>query len=77
MEIKFSPEQGLNPVHWTQNPSPLPRHYITSVLYTYMPGEILPLKIEIYPWISRSPQIAWTDTQGDLCTHVGYLGQKY
>ena len=38
-----------------------------------IPNDILPLQTEIHPWISRSPRITWNETQGVLCTHMGYL----
>ena len=80
MEITFFPDQGPNPVRWTQSPT-LYRVTIKAGLYRkavqvcYIPisGDILPLQLEIRPWISRSPRITWNETQGVLCTHVGYL----
>ena len=80
MEITFFPSRGLNPVRWTQSPT-LYRVAIKAglyrkavqVCYIPIPGDILPLQIEIRPWISRSPRITWNETQGVLCTHVGYL----
>ena len=80
MEIIFFPDLGSNPVRWTQSPT-LYHVAIKAGLYRKtvqvyhipIPGDILPLQIEIRPWISRSPRITWNETQGILCTHVGYL----
>ena len=80
MEITFFPDQGSNPVRWTQSPTlyhvaikaGLYRKAV-QVCYIPIPGDILPLQLEIRPWISRSPRITWNETQGVLCTHVGYL----
>ena len=44
-----------------------------QVYHIPKPGDILPLQLEIRPWISRSPRITWNETKGVLCTHVGYL----
>ena len=80
MEIIFFPSRGSNPVRWTQSPT-LYRVAIKACLYRKavqvcyipIPGDILPLQVEILPQISRSPRITWNETQGVLCTHVGYL----
>ena len=80
MEITFFPDRGSNPVCWTQSPTPyhvaikadLYRKAV-QVCYIPIPSDILPLQIEIRPWISRSPRIPWNETQGVLCTHVDYL----
>ena len=80
MEITFYPNRGSNPVRWTQSPT---LYYVAikaglyrkavQVSYIPIPGDILPLQIKIRPWISRSPRLTWNETQGVLCTHVGYL----
>ena len=72
--------RGSNPVRWTQSPT---LYHVTikaglyrkavQVCYIPIPGDILPLQLEIRPWISRSPRITWNETQEVLCTHVGYL----
>ena len=80
MEIAFFPDRGSNPVRWTQSPT-LYHVAIKAGLYRKavqvyhipIPGDILPLQFEIRPWISRSSRITWYETQGVLCTHVGYL----
>ena len=80
MEITFYPNWGSNPVRWTQSPTlyhvaikaGLYRKAV-QVCYILIPGDVLPLQLEIRPWISRSPRIMWNETQGVLCTHVGYL----
>ena len=80
MEITFFPNRGSSPVRWTQSPTlyhlsikaGLYRKAV-QVCYIPIPGDILPLQIEIRPWISRSPRITWNETQGVLCPHVGYL----
>ena len=74
------PDRGSNPVRRTQSPTlyhvaikaGLYRKAV-QVSYILIPGDILPLQIEIRPWISRSPRITWNETQGVLSTHVGYL----
>ena len=80
MEITFFPDWGSNPVHWTQSPI-LYRVAIKAGLYRKavevyhipIPGDILPLQLEIRPCISRSLRIRWNETLGVLCTIVGYL----
>ena len=74
------PNRGSKPVRWTQSPT-LYHVAIKAGLYRKavqvyhipIPGDILPLQLEIRPWISRSPRITWNETQGVLCTHMGYL----
>ena len=75
LEIIFFPNRGSNPVRWTQSPT---LYHIAikaclyrkavQVCYISIPGDILPLQLEIRPWISRSPRITWNETQGVLCT---------
>ena len=80
MEIIFFPDRGSNPFRWTQSPT-LYHVAIKAGLYRRavqvyhipIPGDILPLQIEIRPWISRSPRITWNETRGVICIHVGYL----
>ena len=80
MEITFFPQRGSNPVRWTQSPT-LYHVAIKAGLYRKavqvyhipIPGDILPLQLEIRPRISRSPRITWNETQRVLCTRVGYL----
>ena len=80
MEITFFPDRGSNPGRLRDRPT----LYLVAIKaglyrkavqesYIPIPGDILPLQIEIRPWISRSPRITWNETQGVLCTHVGYL----
>ena len=79
-DLYFFPEQESNLARWTQSPTlyhvaikaGLYRKPV-QVCYIPIPGVILPLQIEIRPWISRSPRITWNETKGVLCTHVGYL----
>ena len=64
MEITFFPNRGSNPVRWTQSPT-LYHIAIKAGLYRkavqvyhiHIPGDILPLQIEIRPRISRSLRI--------------------
>ena len=44
-----------------------------QVCHIPIPGDILPLHIDIRPCISWSPRITWNENQGVLCTYVGYL----
>ena len=74
------PNRGSNPVRWTQSPTlyhiAIKAGLYRKVVQVYhipIPGDILPLRIDIRPWISRSPRITWNETQGVSCTHVGYL----
>ena len=77
MEIIFLPDRGSNPVRWTQSPI---LYHVTikaslyckalQVCYIPIPGDILPLQIEICPLISRE-SVKWDSRS--LCTHAGYL----
>ena len=75
MEITFFPDRGSNPVRWTQSPTLYhvaikPSLYRKAVQEYHIPisGDILPLQLEIHPWISRSLRIMWNETQGVFCT---------
>ena len=75
MEITFFHDRGSNPVRWTQSPT-LYHVAIKAGLYRKavqvyhipIPGDILPLQIEICPWISRSPRITWNETRSFMHT---------
>ena len=70
MEITFFPDQGSNPGRLRDRLT-LYRVDIKAGLYRKavqvynipIPGDILPLQLEIRPWISRSPRITWNETR--------------
>ena len=80
MEITFFPDRGSNLGRLRDKPI-LYRVAIKAGLYRKavqvyhipIPSDNLPLQLEICPGISRSPRITQNETQGVLCTHVGYL----
>ena len=63
MEITFFHDRGLNlrdrpTLYRVAIKAGLYRKAV-QVCYIPIPGDILPLQIEIHPWISRSPRITW------------------
>ena len=77
MEITFFPDRGSNPgrlrdrltLYLVAIKAGLYRKAV-QVYHIPIPGDILPLQIEIRPWISRSPRITWNETQGVFFMHT-------
>ena len=80
MEITFFPDRGSNPGRLRDRPA-LYRVAIKAGLYRKavqvyhipIPGEFSPSKLKFVPEFLGSQRIMWNETQGVLCTHVGYL----
>ena len=80
MQITLFPNLGPNPVHWTLSHTLYHvatkaslYHKEIQVYYIPIPGDILPLQIEICPWISSSPRIMWDKSQGILMYTRGLI----